>query len=106
MDRQDETLRTLERGLRAEDPRLERALRTGRLPRASRPWAALLLVLALATLCGGLIAGHGVVLASGLVAAGVAAQLLDPHPGSRGGGSGGARTRPRLTPGRTPHSRH
>ncbi|WP_432160863.1 DUF3040 domain-containing protein [Streptomyces sp. NRRL F-5630] len=106
MERQDETLRTLERGLRAEDPRLERALRTGRLPRASRPWAILLLVLALATLGGGLIAGHGVVLASGLVAAGVAAQLLDPHPGARGRATGGAFTRPRLAPDRPPHSRH
>ncbi|MDT0421741.1 MULTISPECIES: DUF3040 domain-containing protein [unclassified Streptomyces] len=106
MDRQDETLRTLERRLRAEDPRLERALRTGRLPRASHPWVVLLLVLALGTLCGGLVAGHGVVLASGLVAAGVAAHLLDPHPRARGRRTGGAFTRPRLTPGRAPHSRH
>ncbi|WP_431032098.1 DUF3040 domain-containing protein [Streptomyces sp. P6-2-1] len=106
MDRQDETLRALERGLRAEDPRLERALRTGRPPRTSHPWVILLLVLALGTLCGGLVAGHGVVLASGLVAAGIAAQLLDPHPGARGRGTGGAFTRPRLAPHRPPHSRH
>jgi hypothetical protein len=105
MDHQDETLRTLERALRAEDPRLERALRTGRLPRSSRPWAVLLLALALGALLGGLFAGHGVVLASGLVAAGIAAQLLDPHPRARGRATNGAFTRPRPAPGRPPRSR-
>lgn len=76
-DRFDERLTTLERELRREDPGLDRALRTGRPRRVVRGWAVLLLTAAFVVLLGGLFAGHGLLLATGLVVAGIAAHLLE-----------------------------
>lgn len=97
MDRFDEALKVLESDMRREDPALDRALRTGRPRPLLRPWAVLLLAAAVAVLLGGLFAGHGLVLATGLVAAGIAAHLLDRPRGAGPVRPAGAPRRPRDT---------
>ncbi|MBJ6620664.1 DUF3040 domain-containing protein [Streptomyces sp. DHE17-7] len=70
----------------ADDPRFAEALDAG-LPRRPReyhpPRVWLLLAVALAVLGTGLFLAHGLLIATGLVLAGVAAELLDPHRRSR-----------------------
>lgn len=82
----DRRLREIEERLRREDPRLARALATGRPhePRAYRRRALwLLLAVALAVLGTGVVVAHGLLIAAGLVLAGVAGELLSPGPGAR-----------------------
>ncbi|MCW5251998.1 MULTISPECIES: DUF3040 domain-containing protein [unclassified Streptomyces] len=77
----DERLRRIEEGLHREDPRFHRALAEGRpcRPRQYRKWPArLLLAAALAALATGVVREHGLLIAAGLVMAGMAGELLAP----------------------------
>lgn len=83
----DERLVALEARFERDDPRFARAMRAGRpsRPREYRhtgAWWSLLV--ALAVLVTGVVVGHGLLIAAGLVLAGMAAQLFDPHRGGRG----------------------
>ncbi|MFE0794433.1 DUF3040 domain-containing protein [Streptomyces mutabilis] len=78
----DQRLSEIEYHLHREDPRFADALDAGRprRPREYRPGRAwLLLATALAVLGAGLFLAHGLLIAAGLVMAGIAAELLDPH---------------------------
>ncbi|MFJ6984868.1 MULTISPECIES: DUF3040 domain-containing protein [unclassified Streptomyces] len=93
----DERLSDLAAALHHDDPRFARALEKGR-PTAPREYRRLRgwcwLAVATAALVTGVFLPHGLLLATGLVLAGLAAQLFDPHlfRGRRGdGGGGGAR---------------
>ncbi|MEU6040690.1 DUF3040 domain-containing protein [Actinomadura sp. NPDC047616] len=80
-------LHDLEAQMRRSDPRFARGRDTGnpRRPRR-RGWAWALLALSLATLAVGMVLPHGMLLASGLVTAGVATYLLSaPHAPDRSG---------------------
>lgn len=78
---EDERLVALEARCACEDPRFARAMSIGR-PRRPREfrrtgawWA---LAVTTAVLIGGVIVANGLLIATGLVGVGVAAQLLDP----------------------------
>ncbi|WP_030543828.1 DUF3040 domain-containing protein [Streptomyces albus] len=76
----------IEARLHREDPRFAHALGAGRpcRPREYRkPWPWLLLVAALAMLGAGIALAHGLLLATGLVLAGMAGELLDPERDAR-----------------------
>ncbi len=82
----DKRLHDIEARLHHEDPRFARALGHGRpcQPREyrySRAW--LLLTVALAALGAGIALAHGLLIAAGLVLAGVAGEMFDPHRGMR-----------------------
>lgn len=87
MDGPDEArLHEIEARLHHEDPRFARGLRHGRpcRPREyryARAW--LLLTVALAVLGTGIALAHGLLIAAGLVLAGVAGEMFDPHRGER-----------------------
>ncbi|CAL9554394.1 DUF3040 domain-containing protein [Streptomyces sp. enrichment culture] len=82
----DRPLRSPAARNRWDDPALVRAVSTGhpRAPRAhrrrphGRKAAWCLLTLALAAFTAGIILPHGLLLASGIVAAGIAGRLLEP----------------------------
>ncbi|KUL58069.1 DUF3040 domain-containing protein [Streptomyces albidoflavus] len=84
----DAQLRALEDGLRAQDPRFSEAMDAGQpcTPREYRRGRAWLLLLAgLTALGAGIGIGHGLLLATGLVVAGLAVHLFDPdRPRPRG----------------------
>ncbi|QOZ98065.1 hypothetical protein DI273_01050 [Streptomyces violascens] len=84
----DAQLRALEDGLRAQDPRFSEAMDAGRpcTPREYRRGRSWLLLLAgLAALGAGIGIGHGLLLVTGLVVAGLAVHLFDPdRPRPRG----------------------
>lgn len=87
----DERLHEIEARLLHEDPRFARGLGHGRpCPpreyRYARAW--LLLAAALAVLGTGIAVAHGLLIAAGLVLAGVAGEMFDPHRGERHRGSG------------------
>ncbi|KWX00488.1 hypothetical protein TH66_17180 [Carbonactinospora thermoautotrophica] len=70
----------LEAQMRRDDPRFAHALETGRpyRPRKYRHGSAwLLLAISLTTFIAGVVAGQGLLIAAGLVLAGVAGHLLD-----------------------------
>ncbi|AWW39073.1 MULTISPECIES: DUF3040 domain-containing protein [Streptomyces] len=78
----DERLVALEAGFERDDPRFARAMRAGRpsRPREYRrtgAWWAL--AVAVAVLITGVFLPDGLLIATGLVLAGIAAQLFDPH---------------------------
>jgi hypothetical protein len=78
----DERLDALAAGLQRDDPRFADALRAGRPTRPreyrqARAWWAL--ALATAVLITGTALGEGLLIATGLVLAGIAAELFDPH---------------------------
>ncbi|PLW71642.1 DUF3040 domain-containing protein [Streptomyces sp. SCUT-3] len=78
----EESLAGLEDLVRREDPRFTRALADGRpcSPREYRrgpAWSVL--ALAVAVLLPGLVVGQGLLVALGLVLAGAAGHLFDPH---------------------------
>ncbi|MFD8050415.1 DUF3040 domain-containing protein [Streptomyces chartreusis] len=78
----DPRLGEIESHLHREDPRFARALGAGRpcQPREYRRTRAwLLLAVALAVLGAGFAMAHGLLIAAGLVLAGMAAELLDPQ---------------------------
>ncbi len=79
----DDRLAEIEARLRREDPRFADALASG-LPRRPRDrrrrWLWLLLVAALAVFGAGIVLPHGLLIATGLVLAGVAGELLAPGP--------------------------
>ncbi|WP_406143906.1 DUF3040 domain-containing protein [Streptomyces sp. NBC_01012] len=79
MPHYDERLRAIEDGLRADHP--ERADAPGRgAPRRFRSSRTLLwLAAGVIGLVAGIFIGHGLLIAAGLVVAGMAAQLLDPQ---------------------------
>ncbi|WDV52628.1 DUF3040 domain-containing protein [Streptomyces coeruleorubidus] len=82
----DERLSEIESRLHREDPRFARALGVGRpcQPREYRHLRAwLLLAVALAVLGAGLALGHGLLIATGLVLAGMAGELFDPERDAR-----------------------
>lgn len=83
MDRPDDKrLHDIETRLHHEDPRFARALGHGRpcRPREYRfGWAWLLLTAALAVLGTGIAVADGLLIATGLVLAGVAGEMFDPH---------------------------
>ncbi|CAM5591730.1 MULTISPECIES: DUF3040 domain-containing protein [Streptomyces] len=85
---QDARLRALEDHLHAQDPRFSEAMDAGepRPPREYRRGRAWLLLLAGLTALGvGIGVGHGLLLATGLVVAGIAVHLFDPdRPRPRG----------------------
>ncbi|MEI5595850.1 DUF3040 domain-containing protein [Streptomyces brasiliscabiei] len=77
----DKRLGEIESRLHREDPRFARALGAGRpcRPREYRHLRAwLLLALALAVLGTGIALAHGLLIATGLVLAGIAGELFDP----------------------------
>ncbi|MGC9497571.1 DUF3040 domain-containing protein [Streptomyces sp. WG7] len=78
----DQRLGEIESRLRRDDPRFARALDVGR-PRRPREYrrvrAWLLLATALAALGAGIALAHGLLIATGLVLAGIAGELFDPH---------------------------
>ncbi|GAA4001982.1 DUF3040 domain-containing protein [Streptomyces marokkonensis] len=82
----DQRLSEIESRLRRDDPRFAHAFDTGR-PRRPREYryvgAWLLLATALAVLGAGIALAHGLLIATGLVLAGVAGELLDPHRRTR-----------------------
>ncbi|MCW5249851.1 DUF3040 domain-containing protein [Streptomyces sp. SHP 1-2] len=86
----DDRLAEIEARLRREDPRLARTLARG-LPRRSREgrrrWLRLLPAVALALLGLGIALPHGLLIATGLVLAGVAGELLAPGPDTPPGGT-------------------
>lgn len=75
-------LSEIESRLRSEDPRFAQALADGR-PHRPREYryrrAWLLLAVALGALAAGMVLAHGLLIAAGLVFAGVAGELFDPH---------------------------
>ncbi|MER7696355.1 MULTISPECIES: DUF3040 domain-containing protein [unclassified Streptomyces] len=82
----DRPLESLAARTRRDDPAFVRALSTGR-PRAPREYrrrphgrkaAWCVLALALAAFAAGIILPHGLLLASGIVAAGIAGDLFEP----------------------------
>lgn len=78
----DERLRDIEARLAHEDPRFAAALGAGQpcSPREYRYGRAALLLLAAVALLGcGIVAGHGLLIAAGLVLAGIAGHLFDPQ---------------------------
>ncbi|MBT3154945.1 DUF3040 domain-containing protein [Streptomyces sp. CHD11] len=82
----DKRLHEIEARLHREDPRFARALGHGRpcRPREyrhTRTW--LLLAVALAVLGTGIALAHELLIAAGLVLAGVAGEMFDPHRGER-----------------------
>ncbi|MFI6012676.1 DUF3040 domain-containing protein [Streptomyces sp. NPDC051243] len=82
----DRRLREIEALLDHEDPRLARALGVGRpcRPREyrhARAW--LLLAVAMAVLGTGIALAHGLLIATGLVLAGMAGELFDPERDAR-----------------------
>ncbi|MEE1742811.1 DUF3040 domain-containing protein [Streptomyces sp. BE147] len=80
----DKRLRDLEERLRHEDPEFADALSGGstRAPRGNRRVQAWIwLGAGLAALGAGIAAEHGLLIAAGLVVAGVAGQLFDPQRG-------------------------
>ncbi|MEU9356309.1 DUF3040 domain-containing protein [Streptomyces griseoloalbus] len=82
----DKRLGEIESRLHREDPRFARALGAGRpcRPREYRHTRAwLLLALALAVLGTGIALAQGLLIAVGLVLAGVAGELLDPGRDAR-----------------------
>lgn len=86
LDRDAAQLAAIEAHLEAEDPRFARAVRAGR-PRPPREydrrraWAAVAFGL---TLLGvGIVIAHGMLIATALVATGIACHLFDP-PGGHG----------------------
>ncbi|AOW88151.1 MULTISPECIES: DUF3040 domain-containing protein [Streptomyces] len=84
---EDRRLSEIESRLRREDPRFAQAFADGRpcRPREYRYRRAwLLLVAALGALATGVVLGHGLLIAAGLVFAGVAGELFDPHRRERG----------------------
>ncbi|MFH8884295.1 DUF3040 domain-containing protein [Streptomyces californicus] len=84
----DERLRELEEQLRHDDPAFAEAM-SGGTPRPAREYrrrsAWLWLVAGLAVLGIGIAAGHGLLIATGLVVTGAAAHLFDPQGGRRCG---------------------
>ncbi|WP_159770866.1 DUF3040 domain-containing protein [Streptomyces sp. HM190] len=83
----DRQLSEIEALLGHEDPRFARALAAGRpcRPREYRNTRAwLLLAAAMAVLGTGIALAHGLLIAAGLVLAGMAAELLDPERDARG----------------------
>ncbi|MEU1871636.1 hypothetical protein RKD37_004452 [Streptomyces ambofaciens] len=84
---EDRRLTEIETRLRREDPRFARAFADGR-PRRPREYryhrAWLLLAGALGALATGMFLAHGLLIAAGLVFAGVAGELFDPHRRERG----------------------
>ncbi|WP_217161867.1 DUF3040 domain-containing protein [Streptomyces sp. AC512_CC834] len=78
----DHRLGEIESRLHHEDPRFARAFADGR-PRRPREYryrrAWLLLAAALGALATGMFLAHGLLIAAGLVFAGVAGELFDPH---------------------------
>ncbi|MER8069183.1 DUF3040 domain-containing protein [Streptomyces sp. NPDC094034] len=81
---EDRRLGDLAAQLRRDDPRFARALATGSpcRPREYRHGAAwLLLAVALGGFVLGVVIGHGLLIAGGLVLAGLAAHLFDPDRG-------------------------
>ncbi|MFH9732785.1 DUF3040 domain-containing protein [Streptomyces sp. NPDC017260] len=82
----DQRLSEIESRLHRDDPRFSHALDTGR-PRSPREYrqrgAWLLFATALAVLGTGIALAHGLLIATGLVLAGVAGELLDPHRRTR-----------------------
>ncbi|MGC9378245.1 DUF3040 domain-containing protein [Streptomyces sp. MH13] len=83
----DQRLGEIASRLHRDDPRFARALGAGRPLRPReyrrvRVW--LLLATALAALGAGIALAHGLLIAAGLVLAGIAGELLDPHRRSRG----------------------
>ncbi|MFD9024424.1 DUF3040 domain-containing protein [Streptomyces parvulus] len=83
----DQQLSEIASRLHHEDPHFARALADGR-PRRPREYrhhrAWLLLAAALAALSTGLLLPHGLLIAAGLVLAGIAGELFDPHRHERG----------------------
>ncbi|GAA2570765.1 MULTISPECIES: DUF3040 domain-containing protein [Streptomyces] len=82
----DKQLSEIEARLHREDPRFARALGAGRPchPREYRhPRAWLLLAVALAVLGTGIALAHGLLIAAGLVLAGMAGELFDPQRAAR-----------------------
>lgn len=82
----DERLREIESRLHREGPRFARALGAGRpcRPREYRHTRAwLLLAVALAVLGTGIALVHGLLIAAGLVLAGMAGELFDPQRDAR-----------------------
>lgn len=80
---EDARLVDLETRLEREDPRFARAMRNGRPapPREYRRTGAWWgLVLGLAVLGSGIALAQGLLIAAGLVLAGMAGQLVDPDP--------------------------
>ncbi|GGV20307.1 DUF3040 domain-containing protein [Streptomyces griseoflavus] len=82
----DERLHEISARLHHEDPRFAHGLGHGRpcRPREyryARAW--LLLAVALAVLGTGIALAHGLLIAAGLVLAGVAGEMFDPHRGTR-----------------------
>ncbi|RDG36234.1 DUF3040 domain-containing protein [Streptomyces corynorhini] len=78
---EDQRLGDLAERLRRDDPRLAHALRTGTpcSPREYRHGTAwTMLAVALGGLALGIVIGHGLLIAAGLVLAGAAAHLFDP----------------------------
>ncbi|WP_030703127.1 MULTISPECIES: DUF3040 domain-containing protein [unclassified Streptomyces] len=84
----DERLRELEEQLRHDDPGFAEAM-SGGTPRPPREYrrrsAWLWLVAGLAVLGTGIAAGHGLLIATGLVVTGAAAHLFDPQRGRQHG---------------------
>ena len=81
----DKRLGEIESRLHRDDPRFARGLGAGRpcRPREYRHTRAwLLLVVALAVLGAGSALGHGLLIAAGLVLAGMAGELFDPQRGA------------------------
>ena len=83
----DRRLKEIEALLDQEDPRFARALEAGRpcRPREyrhARAW--LLLAVAMAVLGTGIALAHGLLIATGLVLAGMAGELFDPERDARG----------------------
>ncbi|GAA1428287.1 hypothetical protein GCM10009601_41210 [Streptomyces thermospinosisporus] len=92
----DERLHDIEARLQREDPRFARALGAGR-PRSPREYRRrlrvwLLFVLALVVLGGGIALAHGLLIAAGLVLAGLAGEMFSPGRDPRRDG----RHRPRF----------
>ncbi|MZE81096.1 DUF3040 domain-containing protein [Streptomyces xinghaiensis] len=82
----DQRLSEIEQRFHREDPRFAHALGAGRpcRPREYRyPWPWLLLAAALAVLGAGMALAHGLLIATGLVLAGMAGELLDPERDAR-----------------------
>ncbi|MFI9190644.1 DUF3040 domain-containing protein [Streptomyces californicus] len=84
----DERLRELEEQLRHDDPGFAEAM-SGGTPRPPREYrrrsAWFWLVVGLAVLGIGIAAGHGLLIATGLVVTGAAAHLFDPQRGRQHG---------------------
>ncbi|MFJ9624909.1 DUF3040 domain-containing protein [Streptomyces sp. NPDC101181] len=84
----DERLRVLEEQLRRDDPGFAEAM-SGGTPRGPREYrrrgAWLWLAVGLTVLGSGIAAGHGLLIAGGLVVSGAAANLFDPQRGRQHG---------------------